>query len=71
MKFYFLGPLALVGLMACAGLGEDISKGAGSADREINSKTGHGTTVRDSGAPGEPTAPTGAPDAGDSGAISM
>ena len=68
MNLRLVTALSIVTLAACAGLGEDIQKGAGSADREVNSKTGHGTTVRDSGAPSTPAA---APDGGDAGAISM
>ncbi len=53
--------VAVLGLVACAGLAQDVSKGAGTTEREVSKETGHDRTARDAGGV----------DAADSGAMSM
>ena len=58
-----VGVLAMLGLWACSGLAQDINKGAGTTEREVNKGTRHERTISDGG--------PGAVDAADGGAISM
>jgi hypothetical protein len=66
MKLGFISALAIalavLGLVACGGLAQDINKGAGTTEREINSELGHDRTTRDAGQ---------AADAAEAGTISM
>ena len=64
MKLAFIGLTVVLGVVACGGLAQDINKGASTTEREVNEKTGHDRTIRDGG-------PGAAPDAADSGSISM
>lgn len=63
MRLFLVGALAMLGLVACSGLAQDINKGAGTTEREVNKGTGHDRTSYDAG--------PGAADAADSGSISM
>lgn len=56
------GVLFLIGMMGCAGLAQDVNKGAGTTEREVNKELGHDRTIRDGGSPA---------DAADAGTISM
>jgi hypothetical protein len=64
MRACFVCALALLGLVACPGLAQDVSKGTNQTEREVSKETGHDRTIRDSGVASPP-------DAADSGTISL
>ena len=68
-RISLVGLLLLSALVGCAGLAQDINKGAGTTEKELNhgtrNDTHHELGTRDGGPP------DGAPAAGDGGSISL